>query len=153
MTLLDLEADNVAITVTLVDNPMVLTLEVPSDITLSVDPEPARTVLAFPYSMAVPTVTAGTMRLYNDTGRNLFLLSIRGAVGTAPTGADLVFSVLQNGVSATAAPLVISAGTNTCQATTFAHTAWPNGNYLTVNISQVGSVVVGSDFVVTVTAG
>lgn len=94
------------------------------------------------------------MRLYNDTGATLTMSKVRVSAGTAPTGAALIVDVKKNGASifpTTPKPqIAASAFTGTAVPDT---TAWAVGEYLTVDVTQVGSTVAGSNVTVTVVAG
>ena len=93
----------------------------------------------------------GTERRYNDTGATRTLSKVRLWVNTAPTGADIIVDVLKNGSSIfTTKPRVVAgANTGTGVPTT---TSWADGEYLTINIDQVGSTIAGADLQVTVVA-
>ena len=101
------------------------------------------------------TVAAGTQRFYNDTGRTLTITSVRASVGTAPTGAALLVDVNKNGTTLFTTqsnrPSVAISG-NTATAAAVQVTSWAAGEYLTVDVDQIGSTVAGSDLVVTVVA-
>lgn len=97
----------------------------------------------------------GTFRFYNDSGRTLTITAVRASVGTAPTGTAIVLDVLKNGTTiytnAGNRPQ-ISAGQDTVKSTNPDVTAWEDGDYLTVDIVQVGSTVAGADLTVAVWA-
>lgn len=96
-------------------------------------------------------ITDGPHRWYNDTGRTLTFTAIRGAVGTAPTGADIIVDVNVNGTTImTSTKVVIAATTNTIKQTTFSTTTIADGSYLEVDIDQVGSSVPGSNLTVSI---
>jgi hypothetical protein len=97
------------------------------------------------------TVTTGTIRWYNRTGKTLTLHSAWVAAGTAPTGADLITDVNKNGTtifSTQANRPTIAAGTNGGVADTPDVTTLADGDYLTVDIDQIGSTIAGSDITV-----
>ena len=99
-------------------------------------------------------VTTGAHRLYNDTGGTLTITNVRASVGTAPTGAALIVDVNKNGTTIfttqTNRPTIAVSGfTDTADAIQVS--AWPVGEYLTVDVDQIGSTVAGSDLTVTVT--
>ncbi len=111
--------------------------------------------LPYTYTVAGPlTVQTGLGELYNDTGRPLTISVVRGSVGVAPTGAAVILEIKKNGVpiTDTANRVTIAAGTQTDTTTVFTHPVWNNGEYLTVDILQVGSTVAGSVLVTTITA-
>jgi hypothetical protein len=91
------------------------------------------------------------MKRYNDTGFTLTMQKVRLAVGMAPTGASLIVDVLLNGASiftSTPKPRIL-AGQTTGVAVPNT-TAWPDGSFLTVDVTQIGSTVAGSNLTVTV---
>lgn len=94
------------------------------------------------------TVTAGTARLYPAQTMNM--VNLFAAVNTTSTGADIKIDVKKNGVSILDGNLLtISAGQNR-SATIDNAAVVLTTDYLTVDIIQVGSVIAGSDLVVTV---
>lgn len=100
-------------------------------------------------------VTTGQSEVYNDTGGWLTITKIRASVGTAPAGADLVLDVKKNGTSiytTTANRPTIAAGTNTVVAVAPDDQAFADGDYLTVDVVQVGSTTAGSDLTVQIRA-
>lgn len=100
------------------------------------------------------TVATGNLRLYNDTGVALAINKVRLACGTAPAGSAIIVDVKKNGVSLfpTTAKPSIAAASNTGTAVPDV-TAWADGEYLTVDIVQIGSTTPGSNLTVTVVAG
>lgn len=113
-----------------------------------------RTTYAFSKA-GVLAVAAGTQRLYNDTGRTLTLVSVRASAGTGPAGAALTVDVHKNGTTifttqANRPSIAAAAVTGTSGVVQVA--SWANGEYLTIDIDQVGSGVPGSDLTVTVVA-
>jgi hypothetical protein len=96
------------------------------------------------------TVQTGVARLYNDTGIPLSITKVRASVGTAPTGSSLDVDVRKNGTSIFGIfkPRIL-AGANTGvqvpPATTFA-----DGDYLTVDVTAIGSTLPGANLVVTI---
>jgi hypothetical protein len=108
--------------------------------------------MVFSVSGAVNT-GIGAHRIYNDTGATLIIRSVRTAVGTAPTGAALVVDVNKNGSTIfstqTNRPSIAASGF-TATAAAINDTVLNNGDYLTVDVDQVGSTVHGSDLTVAV---
>ena len=98
------------------------------------------------------TTSVGTMRLYNDTGATITISKVRASVGTAPTGASLIVDVNKNGTTIfttqSARPTIAASGVTATG--TPAVTAWADGEYLTVDVDQVGSSVAGADLTVTI---
>lgn len=95
--------------------------------------------------------STGAMRWYNRTGKTLTIHAAWVAAGTAPTGADLIVDVNKNGTtifSTQANRPTIAAGTNGGVSDTPDVTTLADGDYLTVDIDQVGSTIAGSDVTV-----
>ena len=86
-------------------------------------------------------VTTGVLRLYNNSGSQWTIFRSDVYVATAPTGAAATFLVKKNGT--TAQTLTVATGTNAANSTTKVTVA--NGDYLTVDISTVGSTVAGAN--------
>ena len=80
------------------------------------------------------------------------IIGATAAVNTAPTGASIIVDVLKNGTTI----YTTSANRPTIAVSTFATTVTntPNvttlaaGDYLTVNVAQIGSTIAGSDLTV-----
>ena len=77
------------------------------------------------------------------------ILGVSASIDTAPTGADVVFDVNKNGTTiftTQANRPRITFGTNACaEVTAIDVTAFAIGDYLTVDVDQVGSTIPGSD--------
>ena len=116
------------------------------------------------------TVTTSTLKqtYYNDTVSKQYITAARATVGTAPTGADLLVDVKVDGVSAFTTTITATETTGTAVPDAqpwplkrdtlypdvdFFAVDWPVGSYLTVEVTQVGSTVAGSDLTVQVWAG
>lgn len=106
------------------------------------------------------TVAALPQRLYNATNVPLRVKKIHVAVGTAPTGTFLAVDAKINGTSVFAN----AADRPKVNASAFAGEAVPTktdetaitvlpGQYVTVEVTQIGSTVAGSDLVVQVHLG
>lgn len=95
------------------------------------------------------TVRTGKFALYNDTGATWTFIKARADVGTAPTGAGIVCLVKVNG--ATAFTITIPAGATTSGLVVPVPDDVLDGNKVTVDITQVGSTVAGSDLSITLT--
>jgi hypothetical protein len=97
-------------------------------------------------------VVTGDFRLYNDTGATRTITAVRASVGVAPAGASIIVDVLKNGTTiftTTANRPTIAAAANTSgKVTNMDVTSLADGDYLTVNIAQVGSTTAGSDLTV-----
>jgi hypothetical protein len=103
------------------------------------------------YYTGLLVVTTGTQRLTAE--RNLTILSVRATVGSAPAGSSIIVDVKKNGTTIftdTAHRPTIAAGSNTALVTTIDVPSLNTGDYLTVDIVQVGSTTAGSDLTVTV---
>lgn len=101
-------------------------------------------------------VGAGQHRIYNDTGVPLIIRSVRASVGTAPSGASVIVDINKNGSTIFTTQgnrPAITAGSFTSGRVENANvTSLANGEYLTVDIDQIGSVVAGADLVVQILA-
>jgi hypothetical protein len=98
-------------------------------------------------------VEAGVIRIPNRTGAALTISEVRLDVDTAPTGAAIIVDVNENGTtifSTQGNRPQIAATANTGNTTTFDDASWANGNYLTIDVDQVGSTVAGSNLTVTI---
>ena len=100
-------------------------------------------------------IATGTFKVYNDTGRTLTITSTRASVGTAPTGAAVIVDIHKNGTTIfttqSARPTIAISGV-TAVGGTPAVTAWAAGEYLTVDIDQIGSTVAGASLTVQILA-
>lgn len=102
----------------------------------------------FSYAGVVAAGT-GSARYYFE--RSMTVTSVRASVGTAPTGATLIVDVNKNGTTiyttqANRPTIAISGFTATANSPDV--TTFTSGDYLTVDIDQVGSTVAGSDLTV-----
>lgn len=89
-------------------------------------------------------VGAGVARWYPP--QNCVIVTIEAWVGTAPTGTNLIAAIKKNGAT-TLATLTIVAGSNTMADSAVALTLLTT-DYLTIDITQIGSVVAGKDLVI-----
>lgn len=87
-------------------------------------------------------ITTGVLRLYNNSGSPWIIFRSDVYVATAPTGAAAVFGIRKNGAAASIT-LTVAAGTNAANSATKLTVA--SGDYLTVDISGVGSTVAGAN--------
>lgn len=95
------------------------------------------------------TVAAGQARLYLSGGYTL--VDYRVSVGTAPTGASLIVDINKNGTTlfTTQANRPTITATNRLASTTAPDvTTFAAGDYITIDVDQIGSTVAGSDLVV-----
>jgi hypothetical protein len=99
------------------------------------------------------TATVGTQRLYVTF--NCTIVNVAAWVGTAPTGADVIFDIHKNGAtlfSTQGNRPTIAAGTYADLTNTPDVTAITAGDFLTLDVDTVGSIIAGSDAVVTLEA-
>lgn len=87
--------------------------------------------------------TTGTSRWWVPT--NLVITKVICGVNTAPTGSSVNISILKNGLSVTSTSVTDGSSTSSSNVS-LSLTA---GDYITVDITQVGSGTPGSDLVVT----
>lgn len=96
-------------------------------------------------------VTASPFRIYNQYGSDRSVSKVFLSVGTAPTGADIIVDVKKNGTTSIFAagqkPKIV-AGSYTGFSTAIDIPTWVAGDYLTWEITQIGSAIVGADLVV-----
>lgn len=102
------------------------------------------------YSIAgAQQVGTGVFRWYNNTGVTLTIRGVRISVGTAPTGSSLIADINKNGTTifTTQAnrPAIAAAANTSGFVTNMDVTTLADGDYLTIDIDQVGSTVAGSD--------
>jgi len=98
-------------------------------------------------------VATGAHRIYNDTGVDLTIRSVRASLGTAPTTQSAIFDVNKNGTTifgTQSARPTIAAGGNTNKTTGMTVTTLADGEYLTVDVDQIGSGTVGANLIVQV---
>lgn len=124
-----------------------------SDLSVVVDLVSAVTTipLAFGQTGAL-TVNFGATRIPLPPGT---LKTVRLAVGTAPTGADIIVDVNKNGTTVftdqTVRPKILAGQAVSALAGVPAATATlADGDYLTVDVDQVGATVAGSDLAVVI---
>jgi hypothetical protein len=124
---------------------------VPSDLTVAqVKTMLAITVLqtlSFGDDRSTLTVDTGLSRWYNRTGATLTIVGVWLSAGVAPTGAPILVDVNKNGTTiftTQANRPTVAATTNggTISATPNV-TAFAQGDYLTIDIDQIGSTIAG----------
>jgi hypothetical protein len=107
----------------------------------------------------VPFSSGGTLTLktgtlgFPITGGTFDIETVAARVNTAPAGASVVIDVNKNGTTifGTAANRpTIPAGSKTATVGAHSVTSVTTGDYLTVDIDQIGSSVAGADLVVVV---
>ena len=85
-------------------------------------------------------INTGSKRMY--MAQDLTLDALDAYVETAPVGANAIFTIKKNGVSI--GTITILAGNTEATDTTF-NTSLVRGDYLTVDITQIGSSTAGAD--------
>lgn len=96
-------------------------------------------------------LTTGTAQLPIEGG-TFSIVSVAARVGTAPVGANVVVNLKKNGTTIFDTPAdrpTIVDGTNSALVGSWGNTTLTSGDYITVDITQVGSTTPGSDLVVT----
>jgi hypothetical protein len=110
----------------------------------------------FPYSGSLTTST-GALRFYNDKAAAVAVGRIRASVGTAPTGAAITVDVVLHYDESTTEVLetvTIPAGEHTAVTASGIEYSMVNpGEWLTVDVTAVGSTVAGSNLTVQVWVG
>lgn len=94
-------------------------------------------------------VAAGTLQL--PLSGSYTLIDYRVRVGTAPTGASLIVDVNKNGTTLFTTQgnrPTVAAAANIASTTAPNVTTFVNGDYISVDVDQIGSTVAGSDLVV-----
>ncbi len=108
--------------------------------------------VVLPFSKAgTLAVATGTHRLYAPGEHTWTIAGVRASVGTAPTGASLIVDVNKNGTTifttqSNRPEIAISGFTDLSG--TIEVNSLASGEYLTVDVDQVGSTVAGSDLTV-----
>lgn len=100
------------------------------------------------YVPGVLVTQTGVTRIYNNTGMPFVIQKVFLAVNTAPTGAAIIADVNRNGTTiftaqANRPQIAVSAFTG--YSTAINMPLFADGDYLTVDIDQVGSTVAGSE--------
>jgi hypothetical protein len=99
-------------------------------------------------------VETGTHRLYNDSSGGWTITGVRASVGVAPTGGSIIIDVNVNGASVFASqasqPKIPADEYTSGKITSLAQASVAPGQYLTVDVDQVGATTPGSDLTVQV---
>lgn len=93
------------------------------------------------------SVAPGSMRIYNLSRGRRTIQRVFLSVATAPQGSSIIVDVNKNGTTIftnQANRPQIAPGANTGETTTIDVPAWNDGDYLTVDVDQVGSTASGS---------
>lgn len=97
------------------------------------------------------TTQTGKSRIYLETG--YVIESVRASVGTAPAGASVIVDVNLNGTSIygtqTSRPTIV-AGANTGLGGTATTTSVSSGQFITVDIDQIGTTTAAADLTVVI---
>lgn len=100
-------------------------------------------------------VIGGTHRIpivYAGTPTSITIKSIRAMVGTVPTGAAIIVDIHKNGTTIFTTqgnrPTIAISANDSGEVTNMDVTALAKGDYLTLDIDQVGSTIAGKDLVV-----
>jgi hypothetical protein len=121
-------------------------------VSLSIDGVLVVPVEAYTFAVTgTAAVATGKSRIYLES--DYVVETVRAAVNTAPTGAALVVDVNRNGTTIYTNQSdrpSIAAGTNSATGNNPAVTTLAAGDYLTVDVDQVGSTAAGADLTVTV---
>jgi hypothetical protein len=94
-------------------------------------------------------VKTGAARYYVETARTI--MEVRASLGTAPTGAAVIVDVNKNGTTiftTQANRPTVAVGTNTDTANNPDVTSLAAGDYLTIDVDQIGSASPGADLTV-----
>ena len=115
----------------------------------------AQITKVLPYSyLGSLVVGPGTFRLYNDSGATWTISGVRASVGTAPAGASIIIDINKNGTTIFTTqgnrPAIAAAANTSGNVTNMDVTSVASGEYLTVDIDQVGSTTAGADLTVQV---
>lgn len=106
--------------------------------------------MIFPFSYAGSlSVGTGKFRLYNDCGDTLNIRAVRTTVTTVPTGASIICDINKNGTTIFTTqgnrPTIAISGNTSGKVTNMDVTTLADGDYLTVDIDQIGSTIPGAD--------
>jgi hypothetical protein len=97
------------------------------------------------------TVDSNPLRLYNNYGENKTISEVFLSVDTPPTDASIIVDVNKDGTTIFTTQSnrpAIAAGANTGNTTTVEVPTWADGEYLTMDVDQIGSGTAGSDLTV-----
>jgi hypothetical protein len=119
-------------------------------------PRPLTTIEDTLNDQFIPFAFAGPLIVVTGTSRCRFpmaatIIGVSAACGTAPTGASVKVDVHKNGTTIYTTQgnrPDIAVSTNAASETTPDVTAMAAGDYLTVDVDQVGSTIAGADLTV-----
>jgi hypothetical protein len=101
--------------------------------------------------MGTLVVGTGAARFYFP--RPITIVDIEVSVGTAPTGASVIFDVNKNGTTIFTTQgnrPTIAVSTNTDLSSTPDITTYAAGDYMTVDVDQIGSTIAGANATITI---
>lgn len=132
----------------------VATLDSNSKVPLSQIPaSPITKILPYSYLGSL-SVSTGTFRLYNDSGAPWLITGVRATVAAVPEGSAIIIDVNKNDstifTSQANRPTIPSGSTSSGKVTSMDVTTVADGDYLSVDIDQIGSTDSGADLVVQV---
>lgn len=105
------------------------------------------------YREGILTVDTGAFHLFNLTHRILQISEVHGVVDTNPTGDDIIVDVLLDGNSIFANVgdmLHIADGNVTGSTVVIQNEIWDLNQEMRIDVTNVGSIIAGTDLVVTV---
>lgn len=97
------------------------------------------------------SVESNPLRIYNLLGRAVTISKVFLSANTAPVGSAIIVDVNKGGTTIFTTQSnrpQIATGQNTGQSTTIEVASWADGEYLTVDVDQIGSDTAGSDLTV-----
>lgn len=130
--------------------------EMPGDLVVEIIepmPDPDTFVETFEFTNQGPLFVQGGVTELPISGGTFSFASIAARVGTAPTGNAAILDINKNGASVFVGPTdrpTILAGTKLAVVGSWSGVSLQDGDWLTVDIDQIGSVIPGSNLVVTI---
>jgi hypothetical protein len=101
-------------------------------------------------------VATGNARITNTTGRTLAIKNVLIQATTSPTGAAILVDINKNGTTifTTQAnrPTVAISGHSSGKVTNMDITSLADGDYISVDVDQIGSTIAGSDLTIQILA-
>lgn len=99
----------------------------------------------------VLVVNSGALRIYNHMGVTKTIIGVYLSVSTPPIDASILVDIHKNGTTIFTTQSnrpAITSGNDTGNSTTIQVPSWANGEYLTMDIDQIGSGTAGSNLTV-----
>jgi len=167
MPVIVVDVDDPANQVIVEDDGGVITVDIPSSVTAVTVPDVSvieiEVGVVGPQGPAGPStipfsrpgnavVMTGTQKLSLDFPG--LIQSVRARVANAPTGSSLIVDIHKNGTTiytTQANRPTIAAGTDNALGGVAANNAFVSGDYLTVDIDQIGSTLPGTELTITIT--